>query len=77
MDGGRCGDVYDPREATERLCRQLGSRPEHGVWLELWVGGGSMVGRLEAWGVDRWGPWVQLSGERWDLGDRGRPWMRY
>lgn len=47
---------------------------QRGQWVELEVGGGYQLGRLQAWGIDRRGPWVLLSGEEFDWGDIRGPW---
>ncbi len=87
MNGGEFGDVFDrpggrgPAPAARvhwLLYWQLGGWPERGAWVELRVAGpGHVLGRLQAWGVDRWGPWVQVDGDVFDVGDPGRPWRAW
>lgn len=62
--------VDDVIPGAEQLMRRMAGR-----WVELPVGGGSQVGRLEAWGVDEHArPWVRLSGTDFNLGALRGPW---
>ncbi len=71
LNGGCFGNLDEGALAPEvlrRLRRQLGFWPRGGEWVVVRAGGGSVAGRLEAWGSDRCGPWVCIDGDIFDLG---------